>query len=161
MNWLNLNCKQKHTQVTNLCKNETVGLFHRYNETCRMFGQVLYDWPNVATPAAAATTTTWFLTPVFNLDIFWVAKINPSPSRHDWHCCSIRRRRRRRRRRHRDRTRESHFYLQIDCFQWTLHGRYVVPSVTRLGDFLEYGQLFKAFGNNLFAQISLIFRQFL
>ena len=32
--------------------------------------------------------------------------------------------------------------------------------MTRLGDFLEFGQLFKAFGNNYFAQISLILRQF-
>ena len=34
-------------------------------------------------------------------------------------------------------------------------------SVTRLGDLLHFGQLFKAFGNNLFAQISHILRQFL
>ena len=36
-----------------------------------------------------------------------------------------------------------------------------VTSVTRLGDILDFGQLFKAFGNNLFAQISHILRQFL
>ena len=33
-------------------------------------------------------------------------------------------------------------------------------SVTRLGDLLDFGQLFKAYGNNLFAQISQILRQF-
>ena len=31
-------------------------------------------------------------------------------------------------------------------------------SVTRLGDLLDFGQLFKAFGNNKFAQISHILR---
>ena len=34
-------------------------------------------------------------------------------------------------------------------------------SVTRLGNLLDFGQLFKAFGNNKFAQISYILRQFL
>ena len=34
-------------------------------------------------------------------------------------------------------------------------------SVTRLGDLLYFGQLFKACGNNYFAQIANIFRQFL
>ena len=34
-------------------------------------------------------------------------------------------------------------------------------SVTRSGDLLDFGQLFKAFGYNLFAQISHILRQFL
>ena len=33
-------------------------------------------------------------------------------------------------------------------------------SVTRLGDFLDFGQLYKAFGNNKFAQISHILRHF-
>ena len=33
--------------------------------------------------------------------------------------------------------------------------------VTRLGDFLDFGQLFKDFGNNKFAQISHILRHFL
>ena len=32
--------------------------------------------------------------------------------------------------------------------------------VTRLGDLLHIGQLFKAYGNNYFAQITHIFRQF-
>ena len=34
-------------------------------------------------------------------------------------------------------------------------------SVTRFGDFLHFGQPFKAFGNNNFAQIFYILRQFL
>ena len=34
-------------------------------------------------------------------------------------------------------------------------------SVTRLGDLLDFGELFKAFGNNEFAQISHILGQFL
>ena len=37
----------------------------------------------------------------------------------------------------------------------------ILDSVTRLGDLLDFGQLFKAFGNNRFAQISHIPRQFL
>ena len=36
-----------------------------------------------------------------------------------------------------------------------------LSSVTRYGDFLDFGPLFKAFGNNYFAQISHILRQFL
>ena len=34
-------------------------------------------------------------------------------------------------------------------------------SVTRLGDFLHFGQPFKASGNNYFTQIALIVRRFL
>ena len=34
-------------------------------------------------------------------------------------------------------------------------------SVTRLGDVLDFGQVFKAFGNNSLAQIYHILRQFL
>ena len=34
-------------------------------------------------------------------------------------------------------------------------------SVTRLGDLLDFGQLYKAFGNNKFAQIFHILKQFL
>ena len=34
-------------------------------------------------------------------------------------------------------------------------------SVTRLGDLLDFGQLFKAFGNNLYLQLSHILRHFL
>ena len=37
----------------------------------------------------------------------------------------------------------------------------MMSSVTRSGDLLDFGQLLKAFGNNLFAQISHILRQFL
>ena len=37
----------------------------------------------------------------------------------------------------------------------------LVTSATILGDFLHFGQLFKAFGNNKFVQISYILRQFL
>ena len=37
----------------------------------------------------------------------------------------------------------------------------LASSVTRLGDLLDFGQLFKAFGNNKFVQISHILRQFL
>ena len=37
----------------------------------------------------------------------------------------------------------------------------LVNSVTRLGDFLHFGQLFKAYGNNYFAQIAHSCRQFL
>ena len=36
-----------------------------------------------------------------------------------------------------------------------------MSSVTRLGDLLHLGQLFKACGNNYFVQIAHIFRQFL
>ena len=36
-----------------------------------------------------------------------------------------------------------------------------ISSVTRLGDLMDFGQLFKAFGNNEFTQISKILRQFL
>ena len=37
----------------------------------------------------------------------------------------------------------------------------VMSSVTWLGYLLDFGQLFKLFGNNLFAQISHILKQFL
>ena len=36
----------------------------------------------------------------------------------------------------------------------------ILASVTRSGDFLDFGQRFKAFGNNKFVQISHILRQF-
>ena len=39
--------------------------------------------------------------------------------------------------------------------------RYPITSVTRLGDLLHFGQLFKACGNNYFAQIVHIFKDFL
>ena len=39
--------------------------------------------------------------------------------------------------------------------------KYLIPSsVTRLGNLLDFGQLFKAFGKKWFAQISHILRQF-
>ena len=37
----------------------------------------------------------------------------------------------------------------------------LLSSVTRVGDLLDFGQLFEAFGNNYFAQNSHILRQFL
>ena len=36
----------------------------------------------------------------------------------------------------------------------------VEGSVTRFGNLLDFGQVFKAFGNSKFAQISHILRQF-
>ena len=39
--------------------------------------------------------------------------------------------------------------------------KYLATSVTILVDLLDFGQLFKAFGNNKFVQISHILRQFL
>ena len=42
-----------------------------------------------------------------------------------------------------------------------LHGQINTSSVTRFGDLMDFGQLFKAFGNNEFAPISPIRRQFL
>ena len=38
---------------------------------------------------------------------------------------------------------------------------YQPTSVTRLGDLSDFGQLFKAFSNNYFAQITHILKQFL
>ena len=38
--------------------------------------------------------------------------------------------------------------------------RMAIPSVTRLGDLLDFGQLFKACGNNSFAQIARILGKF-
>ena len=38
---------------------------------------------------------------------------------------------------------------------------YLGSSVTRLGNLLDFGQLFKAFGNNYFVQISYILTHFL
>ena len=48
------------------------------------------------------------------------------------------------------------FWFSIFCI-WHCQTR----CVTRLGDLLDFGQLFKACGNNKFAQISHILRQFL
>ena len=47
--------------------------------------------------------------------------------------------------------------MMIDFRRWTSSA----TSVTRLGGLLEFGQLFKAFGNNKFAQFSHILRLFL
>ena len=50
--------------------------------------------------------------------------------------------------------------IQCDCLVKCVPGN-VADSVTRLGDLLDFGQLFKAFGNNYFVQIAHILRQFL
>ena len=42
-----------------------------------------------------------------------------------------------------------------------IHRTRAITSVTILDDLLNFGQLFKAFGNNKFAQISHILRHFL
>ena len=47
------------------------------------------------------------------------------------------------------------------CDRKELEVRKVGGSVTRLGDFLHFGQPFKAGGNNYFTQTSYIVRQFL
>ena len=52
------------------------------------------------------------------------------------------------------------FYLddrfEMPHFNWSLW-----ISVTRFGDLLDFGQVFKVFGNNIFARTSHILRQFL
>ena len=48
----------------------------------------------------------------------------------------------------------------IELWATTL-SKIVIHSVTRLGDLLNFGQLFKARGKNYFPQITHIFRQFL
>ena len=50
---------------------------------------------------------------------------------------------------------ESSTYLSEDV-QWVT----LAVSVTRLGNLLHFGQLFKACGDNYFAQMAHIFRQF-
>ena len=51
---------------------------------------------------------------------------------------------------------------QEDENRFRFHFRmFIDDSVTRSGDFLDFGQLVKAFGNNLFAQISHILKEFL
>ena len=50
-------------------------------------------------------------------------------------------------------------YLEISLPR--VFSGHVINSVTRLGDLWDYGQLFKAFVNYLFAQISHILCQFL
>ena len=44
---------------------------------------------------------------------------------------------------------------------YTMLSIWIGYSVTRLGDLLNFGQVFKAIVNNQFAQISHIIRQFL
>ena len=54
--------------------------------------------------------------------------------------------------------------LSSNALAWRLKWLWHVwlsGSVTRYGDLLDFGQLFKAFGNNYFAQISHSLRQFL
>ena len=48
-----------------------------------------------------------------------------------------------------------------DCILIGYMDFWIAVSVTRLGDLLDFGQLFKAFGNNQFAQISHILREIL
>ena len=50
----------------------------------------------------------------------------------------------------------SALYPSLPCLKTSMNTR-----VTRLGDFLHFGQLFKAFDNNEFAQISYSLGQFL
>ena len=52
-------------------------------------------------------------------------------------------------------------YLSCTLATLQLNNIRVLSNVTRLGDLLDFGQLFKAFGNNWFAQISHMSRQFL
>ena len=66
-----------------------------------------------------------------------------------------------------------HDYDEIQSFIYVLEmasqpaiscsylGILITISVTRLGDFLHFGQQFKAGGNNYFTQIAHIVRQFL
>ena len=53
---------------------------------------------------------------------------------------------------------ESDCFLEVPICQSQL---VLSTSVTRVGDFLNFGQLFKAFGNQLFAQFSYFLRHFL
>ena len=55
------------------------------------------------------------------------------------------------------------FREQFENVQIPIHMAVLEPhiSVTRLGDYLHFWQLFKACGNNNYAQIIPIFRQFL
>ena len=51
-------------------------------------------------------------------------------------------------------------FIHLKCLAHVFYGKKVDVSVTRLGNLLDFGQLFKAFGNNYFAQILHILRQF-
>ena len=39
-------------------------------------------------------------------------------------------------------------FCQFFLSEWPVYGRAIATSVTLLGDLLDFGQLFKAFGNN-------------
>ena len=56
-----------------------------------------------------------------------------------------------------------HFYLSFlyPVFLSMSHSEDTRVSVTRLGNILDFGQLFKAFGNNQFAPIFPILKQLL
>ena len=58
-------------------------------------------------------------------------------------------------------TTTSGLWQNILKFNHLSTNKLLLGSVTRLGDLLNFGQLFKLFGNNLFAQISHILKQFL
>ena len=60
-----------------------------------------------------------------------------------------------------NREEERPFWRKDQAQEWGLFSIPNTSSVTRLGDLLHFGQLFKAFGNNLFAQIFQILSQFL
>ena len=47
------------------------------------------------------------------------------------------------------------------CLVFSKAHQSALSNVTRLGNLLDFGQLFKAFGSNSFVQISHILRQFL
>ena len=51
--------------------------------------------------------------------------------------------------------------ILCDWFGFIQSSKSVVNSVTRLGDLLDFGQVFKVFGSNKFAQKSHILSQFL
>ena len=56
---------------------------------------------------------------------------------------------------------KSPLWLAIGNIKKNKRQTWYTNSVTRLGDLLDFGQIFKAFGNNLFVQISHILRKFL
>ena len=60
-----------------------------------------------------------------------------------------------------NREEERPFWRKDQAQEWGLFSIPNTSSVTRLGDLLHFGQLFKAFGNNIFTQISYILWQFL
>ena len=58
-------------------------------------------------------------------------------------------------------TNADHLTTTTGLFLFLSQQTMVMTSVTKLGDLLHFGQLYKACGNNYFAQIALIFRDFL